>query len=333
MPARALRVVQINTTGEGTYGTQTASTLKLMGIVDASLKLNDKVEMVPNIGNLGPGPLAAEVMRSGEGKIEGTFTYEDAPRIANGFFTAIGASTSIAAPYNYPYTAPVSSTQAVYTYTVEYGTTGVTYRAPGTVFSKLAVKGEAGGLWQFSVDNLAQNITSSGGLTVAADHTATPVRVSDTTVYLDAFSSGTIGTTAVSGTIISFDFTMDTKRHLKTYAASLTPGDWGEGKWEGALKLVMEVNTTSKAIVDELISTAPASTMSGRQVRIQAVQDTGGSQKTARLDFAGTRVGGEALFGDREGNLTYELNFAGRYSTGLTNWFACQFSHGSSSTT
>ncbi len=159
MPASALTIVQISS-AEGTWGTTGAATKKLAGITAASLKINSKVEAPITIGTISPGRIASEVAQSGEGKIELIGNYEDMPTILNGFITAIGASTiTSGSPYNYPYVAPVASTQVIATYTLEFGTTGAQYKAPGSLFSKLSISGEAGDLWKVGVDTLSKSIT------------------------------------------------------------------------------------------------------------------------------------------------------------------------------
>lgn len=336
MPATAARMLLYNTTGEGTYGSTTAATSKLHGVTDASLKINSKTEVVPGVGWLGPSPTAAEMMQSGEGSMDMVATYEEMPRIFNGIFAAIGASTSTsgAAPYNYPYTAPVTSTQVCYTYTWEYGATGALYKASGVVFNGLTIRGEVGDWWRASVPALCKQVTAAtGGFTTAAnvDRTVNPIKMSDTTLYVDAFSTGTIGGTSVAATLISFELNFNPNRHLKTFAGSKYPNSWGEGKTEASLKMTAEFNASAKAYVDELLGSTGAEVR--RQIRLGATQGSSAAQKTANLDFAGILVDGATLFSDREGNITVDLTWQAQYSTGLANHFAANFQNGSSSTT
>lgn len=332
MPASALKVVQISS-AEGTWGSTQAATIKLHGITDASLKSVDMVEIVPSAGMYGPGGAANTQAQSGEGRTSLTMTYEEAPRILNAFFTAIGQTTSTGAPYNYPYTAPVGSSQAVATYTMEYGTSGNAYRAPGSVGKHLNITGEAGGFWAGSVDWISKQIVAatSGLSSGPSDRTVTPIRMADTTLYVDAFSTATMGGSAVSATLIAFALDIETNRHLKQFAGSLYPASWGEGKWDGTLAITAEFNASAKAWVDEALGTTGATV--SRQVRIGATEGSSASVKTFNLDFGGIKTGGETLFTDRDGNMTVALTFAGRYTTALSNWFLANVQNGSSSTT
>ena len=348
MPATALKTVQLSS-AEGTWGSTGVATRKLSGVTDASLRVLDAVEVVPSLGWMGPGPNAAEVAQSGEGTISMVLSYEELTYLLNGVFTAIGASTSTtgvpptasAPPYNYPYLAPTTSTQSVYTYTMEYGTTGATYRAPGSVVKSLSIKGEAAGLWSATVNTVCKQIVASTsglstGLTAA---TVNPIRMADTSLYIDTFTSTAAGGSAASATLIAFDLNLETNRHTKTFAGALIPGSWGDGRMEGTLKLTAEFNASAKALVDELLGSTGAAVK--RLIRIGATQGSSASVKAANLDFAGIKVDGETLFSDRDGNMTVELAFQGLYSSGLGGiystgnggWFVANVQNGSSSTT
>ncbi|MBI2934670.1 MAG: hypothetical protein HYY29_03765 [Chloroflexi bacterium] len=310
---------------------------KLHGVTEQSGQVIEKAQIVKALGWLGPSPISAEVAQTAEVSFNGVCVYEDMPTILNGFFTAISASTSTdstSAGYNYPYTAPVSSTQAFYHYSMEFGTTGAAYRANGVVFNDLTVKGEAGDLWNYTVGAVAKQIvaTTSGLSTAVTDRAVNVVRMADTTLYVDAFSTGTMGATSVSATLINFEFGYKTGRHVKTFAGSVFPGDFGESNHEPTLKVTAEFNASAKAYVDELLGSSSGVAVK-RQIRIGATQGTSGSTKTYNINFAGQLVDGFKLFDDRDGNMTVALNFSGVNSTGLGNALTMSVVNGSSSTT
>lgn len=342
MPATVMKTVQYVSSGEASWGSTAAATRVMGGVTDASLRVLDTVEVVPSLGWMGPGPDAAEVAQTGEGTLELTLTYEELNRLLNGVFTAIGGSSiTSGAPYNYPYTAPNASTQTVYTFTIEYGTTGATYRAPGSVVKRLNIKGESASLWKATVDTICKQIVASAsglssGLTAPVGN---PIRMADTSLYIDTFTSTAAGGSSVSATLIAFDLNLETNRHVKQFAGSLNPASWGDGKMESTLRLTAEFNTSAKALVDELLGSTGAAVK--RLIRIGATAGSSASVKSANLDFAGIKVDGETLFSDRDGNMTVELAFQGLYSSGLGgiystgngNWFVCNVQNGSSSTT
>jgi len=339
MGASASKILQLTSSGEAAWGTTGAATRKLHGVTDATLKINSDTRVVESQGWYGPSTVVYEGSQSGAGAIEMVLSYDEFPILLNGVFTAnddsTGSSTGgTTGPNNYPYEAPTSSTQAVYSYTIEYGTTAATYRAPGSVISNMTVRGEAGGAWEATFDTVAkQIIASTSGLSSGlSDRTVVPIRMANTTLYVDAFSTGTMGASEVAATLIDFELNVNPNRHLKLFAGSKVPSSFGDGRMEGSLRMTLEFNTTAKALVDELLGTSTGALVK-RQIRIGATQGSDSGRYTANLDFAGTKVEGETLFGDRDGNIIIETNWQGTYSTGLTNWFICNVENQSTSTT
>lgn len=341
MGATAAKIVLISS-GETSWGTTGNPTRKVHGITDATLKIDSEVEAVPAVGWYGPGPVAEEVSQSGSATIEGTACYEEMPSFLNAFFVAINNSTSTtgddgAPPYRYPYEAPGSSTQACYTYTIHYGTTGQAYRAPGSVLNNLVIRGEAGGLWTYSMEAFAKQIvpSTSGISTGMTDRTVNPIRMADTNLAVAAFTAQTTDLSAtgsiVSATLIDFELTVNPNRHLKTFAGSLFPGDWGDSRYEGTLRMTLEFNSTVKGYVDAALGSTGAVVQ--RAIRIGATEGSSATLKSMNLDFAGIKSEGETLWTDRDGNMTVETMWQGMYSTGISNWFECDVIHGSSSTT
>ncbi|MDO8674122.1 MAG: hypothetical protein Q7O66_22140 [Dehalococcoidia bacterium] len=329
MPVTANRQVNISS-GITTWGTTGTVVRKLHGITQQSGQVVDKNQVVKALGWLGPSPISAQVSQTAEVSFEGVCVYEDLPTILNGFFTGITASTSAAAPYLYPYTAPVSSTQVFYHFTMEFGTSGAVYRSNGTVFNDLTIKGEAGDLWNYTVGAVAKQIINgtTGVSTSVADRPVNVVRMADTTLYVDAFTA-TGATTAVSATLINFELDYKTGRHVKTFAGSVFPGDFGESNHEPTLKLTAEFNASAKAYVDELLGSTGAAVKRAIKIRSSASSST----ITAAIHFAGQLVDGVKLFDDRYGNMTVGLNFSGVYSTAMANSLLISIENGSSSVT
>jgi len=339
MPATASKVLQLTSSGESAWGTTGAATRKMVGVTDATLKINSDVVSVPSVGWFGPSPMVYEGAQSGAGTVDVVMSYDDTPIWMNGMFTAIGDTTGsntggTTGPNNYPYSAPVSSTQAVYTFTVEYGTTANTYRAPGSFVSNMTIRGEVGRAWEASFETLAKQIvaSTSGLSTGLADRSVVPIKMADTALYVDAFSTGTMGATAVSASLIDFELNVNPNRHLKQFAGSKIPGSWGDGAMEGTLRMTLEFNSTIKALIDELLGTTSGDLVQ-RQIRLEATEGSDSGRYTARLDFCGTKMDGETLFGDRDGNIVVETNWNGTYSTAISNWFECSFENQSTSTT
>jgi hypothetical protein len=199
-------------------------------------------------------------------------------------------------------------------FTFLYGnaTDGV-YRATSALLRTLNIKGERAGPWTFSADLIAKSIDAGGSLAALSDRAVTLVASAETALYVDAWG-GTIGTTAVATTAFSFELNIDTKRTLKHYLGSLTPGGFAHGSaWEATLSIVMEFNATSKAFVDAMLS---GSTLFQRQVRLKATNGT----NIFQLDFAGTQDGAPQIFDDEDGVSTVEIKLKALYNSTLGAW-------------
>ena len=285
-PSLAARVLTFSSTGEvGTmtpttgWGTTGNASKKWHGIEDGvTFSIVENVEAVPTVGWYGPGPVAAEIAQSAEGTIPGVLTYEDAPNLLNGLFTYSSQSTGnttggTTAPYYYSWTAPVTSTQTVATYPMEYGTSGNAYKLKGVIFNGITLSGESPGYWRFSIPALARSIEPLAALTTAAlvDRTVNPVKVADTAIYVDAFSTGTIGGTALPASLISFELSVESGRHTKMFAGNKFAQSWGDNKMGGTLRTLLEFGSTVKGLVDELLSSSTGAEVQ-RQIRIKASQ-------------------------------------------------------------
>ncbi len=346
MPSIATRILTFSSTGEAAWGsTGVAPTKKWHGISDdVTFSIVENVEAVPSVGWYGPGPVAAQVSQSAEGTIPGTLTYEDAPNILNGLFTHTSGSTGnstggTTVPYYYAWSAPVTSTQAIATYPMEYGTSGQAYKINGIVFNGLTLSAEAGSYWKFSIPALGKNVETKAALTTAAniDRTVNPVKMADTTLYVDAFTTGTMGATAISASLINFEFTLDLGRHLKFFAGSAFPQNWGDAKIGGTLRTMLEFGSTAKAYVDALLNGSTSTSSTGaaveKQIRIKASQGSSATLKTFALDFAGIIANPIKLWDNRDGNMTVDITWTGKYTTQMANFLAFAVENGSSSTT
>jgi hypothetical protein len=333
MASNAAKVLLIASTGEvggstawGTTGA--AATRKLHGVEDFSVTATPTVEAVPTMGFYGPGPIADMVSEGAEFTINGTWTYQESLKFLNGFFTALScASSSDATNEKYHYNAPVTSTQASFTWPLEFGqSTQFGYKVNGGVFNTLKLSGEAGSLWKFGVGGFGKFVmpmtTGMSTAALADARTVYPVAMKDTSIRIAAWDSATWGSSAgqLDGTLISFEFDMDTKRHAKTFAGSAFPGAWGDGRYEGTLRTMIEFTSGNvQPLLAEMLGTTggAGSTAAALQriVTIYASRDS--STLVQKLDFAGIVSEPVKLWDDRDGNMTLDLTWTGKFSTAI----------------
>jgi len=314
----------------------------------------EMTEQVPMVGYYGPSPVADETQISGEFSMEGVVTYQEMPKIYNGLFTYTSGSTGAADPYDFYWAAPVASTQISATYALELGTTGQPYLSRGSIFNNLGITGEAGSFWKFTAGGFSKAILASSGLSTAAfadTRAMKPVAMKDTNIRFVPFATGTFGSSSgeITATLISFELTYNPNRHLKFFAGGRAPGAWGDARSEGTLRTILEFNSTSKALVDELVGLSSSTGSTGaalqRQIRLWAssTSTAGTTGFAASIDFAGIVSNPIQLWTDRDGNCTLDITWSGKHSTAFApiapagstagGWLAFEIVNGSSSTT
>ena len=302
-----------------TWGASTkAPTVKLQGLTDASLSIAQTVDTPELVGTLAPGTVAAQSEYHGEGTVEQRASYQD---ICYWFDSIFGPATASAAAntcYTYNYIAPITASTTPQHYTVNFGTSDACYEMDGAIANNLTIGIEAGQIWTVAVELLGHSVSTAAIATVA-DHDVDLIKASDTTVYMDSWTSQTIGNTELAATLISADLTVNPGRHLKTFVGSIRPESYGENRWEGQLVTVLEFNSSAKSIVDTLVGP----NLVQRQIRLKASTGTGTTTRLAQLDFAGTLVDAVELFGDRDGNMTVSLTWNGTVNTlwSTDSWF------------
>lgn len=307
MPSTKLRALQM---GEETvWGTGVPATVKLMGITDVTFKPNPEVQQPEELGSLAPSTMATLAYYDVEGNVKGWLSYEDFPYYLEQLFGEVAPSG--AGPYVRAYTAPLGTAVNPRFATFEYNQTGYVYDVTGVLMTTFQINIEPRGYWSFDANYMGKGM-NVGTLAALTGRTVEPIRASDTVVYADAFGA-TIGTTALPTDLIKITLDIDTHRHLKDFIGATGPTDWGVDQWEGELTLQFELDATSKALLDALITPALVT----RQFRIKA---TSGA-KIAQVDFAGVMTNPDNFFDDRNGNQTVTLHFKGMVDlTGLGNW-------------
>jgi len=303
MPATHLRRVQL---GQQTaFSTPVAATSILRGVTGGSVTLNHNDAVVKELGR-SVSDLVVVSQRHAEGEIELQTTYED---ILYGLFGLFGpvAPSGGSRTFN----APITAYAAPQIYTMEYGTTGAEYRVVGSIIREWTLRYEANAgvteSWSF-IGRSVQATAMTGSLPTRI---VTPVLSRHASWFVDP--TGTAhGTTAIPGTVIEAELSINTNRHLKMFEGA-QPLDWGEGRWEAQLTITAEFNATAKAWVDALMTNRIA-----RNIRAEFVEIA--NTRELRIDFVGLLSEPVELFGDRDGNMTVELTFKALVAGPLNNW-------------
>lgn len=321
MPASAARLVQLGQ--ETAWGTAVAATVKLAGVTEASIKPELDNVRIPDLGTMAPAMRDVQAAEAASGQLTMLASYEHILYVLHGLFGAVSA-TGTSAPYTWAYSAPLTAAPSAQPFSVEYGAGTTAYVMAGALVNKVKIGIETGKLWEISVDLLGKSVRT---VTLASlnNSTVEAIRAADTALTIDTWA-GTIGSTAVNGTLISAEVEIDPKRHLKSFVTGqLQPYGYGDDRWDGSIKMVMEYNANAKAYVDALL--APA--LVQKQIQLKATSGT----NSATIQFAGTLTKGIELFKDRAGNMTVELDWTGTYNSTLGNWLKVSINNGVSTLT
>jgi hypothetical protein len=225
--------------------------------------------------------------------------------------------------YDRVYTSPSIAPVSPQRYSILYGDSDNYYVISGATVSKLNIKGEAGGQVEYSAEFIGKAVASSGYLSDVADSdVAFNVAMGGhCTLYIDP-GSDAAGVTAIATTGFSFDLSIDPKRALKYHLGALTPDATYDQAWEGELKLVLEMTTAMKAIMD---TTLAPSVNTAKNVRIKMIHPV--SLETFQFDFGGVILEAPEFFSDEDGIVTVELTLKGIATEGMTYSFFNVFSN------
>jgi len=197
----ATRMRQLQLGQETTWGTGVAATARLMGVTDFSFDYADTVEVIDEMGWLSPSSIARSVEVHAEGSITARATYEDIMYFGAGLVALSSAGTG---PYTWTFAAPTTAAPVPKIYTMEFADAdGAPYEADGCLISTLSITGEAGGLWEVQANVLGETIVQAAMTTSLNTRDVNAIAMSDTVLYLDTWG-GTMGTTSVGATLISF---------------------------------------------------------------------------------------------------------------------------------
>ena len=302
------------------FGTQATMTKKWLGVAEASITPMIESEILPELrGSLQPGFKTIIKSKSGEAKVSGVVTYAGIVYALEGLFgTVTPGAVDTDACYDRVYAAPTIASVSPRRYSILYGDSDNYYCLTGATVSKLGIKGETGGPVEYDLEFIGKAVTASGYLSDVADSDpVTSVAMGgQCALWIDP-GSDALGTTPITTTGFSFDLSIDPKRALKYHLGAYTPDSTYDQKWEGELKLVLEVTSAMKTILDATI--APSANVN-KNVRIK-MTNPDIPLEALQLDFGGVILEAPEFFSDEDGIVTVELTLKGLATEGTTyNW-------------
>lgn len=206
---KSLRRIQLG--AESTAGTAVAATAlwRGMGTLDDEREV---VNVEEDIGYLGG------VDRTYVSSLGGAITFEETPAtfeqlpylLAAGIKNVTsGTADTGGSGYIYTYTFATTSTNTVQSYTVEGGDNQQEEEMYYGVVTSVGLSGAGGEALSMSADWVGRQVQKGTFTTQPSVPTVEEILVSKGTLYIDA-ASGTIGSTAVSDTLLSYELSIET---------------------------------------------------------------------------------------------------------------------------
>lgn len=306
---------------ESAWGTPAVDTARLMGLTDLSINPEVAVRVIGlSRGGYAPGSAAAITDISAAASLSQELTYEDLHVWLEGLRGNMAPSG--AGPYVRDYNAPTATAPSPISHSIYYGD-GVLapYRIFGALPNSMTISGSVGEVVTVSGDWRGKGVDVAAGLAALSDRAVNTVMFHHLTgVFVDAWA-GTIGTTALANSLYGFELAVTAEKPTRRYAGQTTAGVFNHRKWAGTLRLDIDFNSTTKAMLDAIVgATSPVM----RQIRLSFTDGT----RILRIDFAGTVTEAPSIFEDDDDVAVIPLTFQGTYNSTMGNWLKIQTTTG-----
>ena len=226
------------------------------------------------------------------------------------------ASPTGSDPYVRAYAAPLTSAVTPKFMTLQWGQTNGVFQIQDASVASLTLSG---------ADNTGIQVGGSiiGGKVTAGTYTSLNDRTGTTrmsgcmaSVAIETWTGNTF--TPLASSAFSWELSINSNREYRGYLGDCTPTAYNDQKWNGQLRLSLELNDTTD---DHLIAMLGASSaILEKQVRITYKTGNGNGERSMAITFAGHSMQAPELFPDRNGVITYDLVLDGVYNPTLANW-------------
>ncbi len=226
------------------------------------------------------------------------------------------ASPTGAGPYVRAYAAPTTAAITPHFMTLQYGQTDEVWQLQDASVASLTLSGANNTGVQVGGSIVGGKVTA-GALQTLDDRTAV-TRMSGcmASVAIETWTGSAF--TPLASSAFSWELSINSNREYRGYLGDCTPTAYHDQKWNGQLRLSLELNDSTD---DHLIAMLGASSaILEKQVRITYKTGTGSGERSMAITFAGHSMQAPELFPDRNGVITYDLVLDGVYNPTLANW-------------
>ena len=299
MPAYHLRTFYL-ARQQAWDNTSNLTFFRLEGVTDGSVTVNINDYVVETIGT-NVGNLVVQHYRDSEISMSLVATYEQILYILHGLFGAV-TPTGSSAPYSFIYRAPINNSAIPQFYTVVYGIENTVYQLSNCMITELSVSGNiTTAQLELEVTFVSPNAPVPVTLpsSIINFQNLTTIRVLDAEFYLSNITTLPSTTSPVEATLISFELNVNPNRHIKRFIGN--NDFYGDGRWQIDGSLLLEFNTTSKSLIDTVLTNNVQ-----RNVELRFTQP---SNRLMSLIVPFLVTDSVELFSDRDGNATVDVSF------------------------
>jgi len=227
------------------------------------------------------------------------------------------ASPTGSDPYVRAYAAPLTSAVTPKFMTLQWGQTNGVFQIQDASVASLTLSGADNTGVQVGGSIIGGKVTA-GTYTSLNDRTGT-TRMSGCMASVGIATWDTSSFTTLANSAFSWELSINSNREYRGYLGDCTPTAYHDQKWNGQLRLSLELNTTTAAYLTTMLDSA-GSTILERQVKIEYKTGTSTTERSMAITFAGHSMQAPELFQDRNGVTTYDLVLDGVYNSKLANW-------------
>jgi len=300
------------------FGTPNATaTVKLQNVSSFRLRPEFETRALEQLrGTLAPTHQTTLDHYSGSATFEvSDETFEDVNYWLEALFGAATPSGT-GAPYTRSYAAPTTAAVIPHFMTLQWGQANGVFQMQDASVASLTLSGANNSGVQIGGSIIGGKVMPCTLASLSYRTAVTRMSGCMASVAIETWSGSTF--TPLASSAFSWELSVNSNREYRGYLGDCTPTAYNDQKWNGQLRLSLELNDTTD---DHLIAMLGASSaILEKQVRITYKTGTGSGERSMAITFAGHSMQAPELFPDRNGVITYDLVLDGVYNPTLANW-------------
>jgi hypothetical protein len=226
------------------------------------------------------------------------------------------AALSGAGPYVRAYAAPITAQPTPHFMTLQWGQDDGVWQMQDASVASLTMSGATNSGIQVGGSLIGGKVIE-GALEALPDRTTTSMPTGCmASVAIETWDGSAFSPLTTSA--FSWELSVNSNRQYRSFLGGCTPSAYNDQKWNGQLRLSLELNTSTDDYLIAML--AAANTIVEKQVRIIYTVGATTTLRTVQIDFAGHTMQAPQLFQDRDGVMSYDLVLDGVYNPTMSNW-------------